>query len=112
LAASHDRTAGFIPAYIRSEPFLAIAFMKTSGGRDIRLYGIRRSLWQALGALTKCSSRFPFKSSEEIDFTIRALMAGYFVYETPNVVFSIMDFALGTRPVLIQGYLYGIGPCL
>lgn len=112
LSGPHDHNTGFVSSYVRHEPFLARNIFEKHRVEGISgCMGLRRSLWQRLGGFDEMlGAGALFKSAEEIDLTIRALIAGYYVYETPNV--SVIHHGFRTweqSRSIIQGYLYGIG---
>lgn len=115
LPAKHDETHEFVLGYTRTVPFLASGIRDKSQVEGMgACMGIRSDAWAALSGfdpLLGAGSRFP--SSDETDFVIRALLAGYQAYETPNV--EVVHH--GFRPLqhadeLVHGYLLGIGAML
>jgi GT2 family glycosyltransferase len=113
--APYDPALGFLPSYRRAEPFLA------RGLRDKhRVEGmgasmaIRRSAWRTLHGFDEMlGAGAPLRSAEETDFVLRALAAGFYVYETPAAVVVHSGFrawAAGRR--VIHDYLFGIGAAL
>lgn len=111
-AGPHDSTQGFIPAYRRKGPFLAcnIYEMHRVNGLSACM-GLRRSVWQALGGFDEMlGAGGEFRSAEEMDFVLRTLLAGYLVYETPDVMVTHQGFRTWEQGKnLVHGYLYGIG---
>ena len=112
LSAPHDRTRGFVPGYVRREPVLA------RGIQDAHLLGgtsasmaLRRSAWQRLGGFDETLGvGTPLGSAEDTDLTIRALLEGYRVYETPHAaVVHHGFFRWDQRLPLIQRNWYGTG---
>jgi len=112
LPAPHDPRHGFVPAYQRQGARLA------RRARDRRLVdgigscmGLRRSAWAALGGfdpLLGAGARF--ESGEDMDLALRALMSGYWVYETQRAAVTHFGFRTWLEGgALIHGYLYGIG---
>lgn len=112
LAASHDPTAGFVVAYERREPFLARGMRaKYQVQGTAACMGLRRSVWQVLGGFDEMLGiGAPFEAAEELDFAIRTLLAGYSVYETPDL--SVVHYGFRTREHIqsvTRRYWYGTG---
>jgi GT2 family glycosyltransferase len=112
LPAPHDRRAGFVPACVSEQPFLA-----RSVRQKVRVEGmgacmaVRRNTWEALGGFDEMlGAGAPLKAGDEGDLAIRALLAGHFVYETPAVTVTHHGFrGLSEGRALIDDYWYGTG---
>ena len=112
LPGPHDPSAGFIPSYVRKDSFLARSIYEKHRVEGISAcMGLRRSVWQRLcGFDERLGAGAFFRSAEEVDFTIRTLLAGYFVYETPNVAIIHHGFRTWKQGLtLIHDYYYGTG---
>ena len=112
IEGPHDRDAGFIPSYVRKGSFLARSIVDKHNVEGIgACMALRKSAWASLGGfdpLLGAGSRF--HSAEELDFVIRALVSGHWVYETANAEVT-HD---GLRPnmqksALAYEYCFGIG---
>src|SRR5262245_10101754 len=112
LPAPHDRRIGFIPAYVRDKGILArgISEKHWVGGTSACM-GLRRSVWQRLGGFDQMLGvGAPLQSAEDTDLTIRALLSGYSVYETPRLTVIHHGFYQWEQcRILIHRYWYGTG---
>ncbi|MGQ0658303.1 MAG: glycosyltransferase family 2 protein [Chromatiales bacterium] len=115
LPAPHDPAMGFVPSYLRSDSVLARGIAQKHHVDGVgACMAFKRSVWLALGGFDEMlGAGAPFKAGEEIDFAIRALLAGYCIYETPTVAvvhhgFRTWEQAKG----LIEGYMHGLGAAL
>lgn len=102
----------FVPTHEIREPFLATSLADKNRTRGIgACLGLRRSVWlrtQGFDEMIGCSARF--LACEEGDFAIRALQAGYYVYEAPRagVVHSGFRGSEEDRELARRNW-YGIG---
>jgi GT2 family glycosyltransferase len=112
LPAAHDRAVGFVPGYERKAPLLA------SGLNDAHLLGgtsasmaLRKSLWNRLRGFDEMLGvGAPLRAAEDTDLTIRALLGGDLVYETPEaIVVHHGFFPWEKQRTLIQRNWYGTG---
>lgn len=112
VAGSYDKSRGFVPSYSLTSSFLAKSVRDKH-----RIEGMAACMGIYADACTKLSGFDPslgagsrFHSADETDIIIRALLAGYCVLETPDVVVTHQ----GLRPwaeadAVVYNYLYGIG---
>ena len=111
-AAPYDRGAGFTLAYRveRSHTVRTLAgkaLVEGVGG----CMAIRRSAWERLGGFDEMfGAGGPLCAAEEGDFTIRALIAGIAVHETPAAVVVHSGFrGWSDGAATIRGYMAGLG---
>ncbi|HEV2977520.1 MAG TPA: glycosyltransferase family A protein [Casimicrobiaceae bacterium] len=112
LEGHHDRAAGFITSYVRKGSYVARSLAQKHHVEGIgACMALRKSAWADLGGfdpLLGAGSRF--HAAEELDFVMRALEAGHWVYETERAV--VVHH--GLRPherksALAHDYSFGIG---
>lgn len=112
FAAPYDRSKGFVPNYTQSSSFLA------NSVRDKhRIEGMAACMGIRADACMKLNGFDPslgagsrFHSADETDIIIRALLAGYRVLETPEVVVTHQGLRTWDEAdLIVYNYLYGIG---
>lgn len=111
----HDAKAGFVMAYVRKDSRLARSIREKQKMDEVAAcMAIRKSIWEQLGGFDEMlGAGAPFRSAGETDLAIRALLAGYFVDETPRIAVVHHGFHFWEQSrSLFQGYLYGIGAML
>ena len=112
LPAAHDPTAGFVPSHVSDAPALARDISEKNKIQGVgACMGMRRDLWQRLGGFdSMLGVGAPWRAGEEVDLTIRALLAGYQVYQTSAwAVVHHGVYAWGEGRALITGYWLGTG---
>jgi glycosyltransferase involved in cell wall biosynthesis len=112
IEGPHDRDAVFVPSYVRKGSFLARSIADKHNVEGIgACMALRKSAWVSLGGfdpLLGAGSRF--QSAEELDFVIRALESGHWVYETSRAEVVHAGFRPNARKsVLAYEYCFGIG---
>jgi glycosyltransferase involved in cell wall biosynthesis len=112
LEGPHDRDVVFVPSYVRKGSFLARSLADKHHVEGIgACMALRKSAWSSLGGfdpLLGAGSRF--HAAEELDFVIRALDAGYWVYETASAEVVHTGFRPnGQKSALAYAYCFGIG---
>jgi GT2 family glycosyltransferase len=111
-AGPHDTEAGFVVSFERERGALATSLAESHRVDGVAAcMGVRRSAWEALGGFdTMLGLGAPLRSAAEIDFGLRALRAGYYVYETPDWSATHHGFRpAGESRAVIDRYWYGTG---
>jgi glycosyltransferase involved in cell wall biosynthesis len=111
VAVPHDRDLGFVIAYTRLGSFLASSMRQKHHLEGIgACMAVRRQACQEIGGfdpLLGAGARF--HAAEEVDLTIRALQAGYFVFETDQAEVVHTNFRPNSqRNEVSKRYLFGI----
>ena len=87
IAGPHDQEAGFVPTYVRDDDQLVRTLAEKRRARGIGAgFGVRRKGMLKLGgfdAMLGPGARF--SSNEEGDLAVRALLHGWWIYETCSV---------------------------
>jgi GT2 family glycosyltransferase len=112
LAGAHDRALGFIAAYVRNSAFLGRSMREKHCAEGIGAgMALRRSLWRKLGGFdVMLGAGAPFRSGEDLDFSMRSLQSGYWVYEIPQTHVVHTGFRTWKEGhAIVYDYLYGIG---
>lgn len=115
IAGEHDATKGYITVYIQEKPFLAKNIrQKNHLGGITACMGVRHNTWQRVqGFDAMLGVGAPLQSGAESDFIIKALLAGYYVYDSPRVVVTHYGFRDWEKVRgLIYQYSYGTGAAL
>ena len=112
LPGPHDRRLGFVPAYVRDTEFLARNVSeKHNVAGTTACMGLRRSVWKALGGFDQMFGiGASLHSAEDLDLTLRALLKGHAVYETPRV--SVVHHGFYRQEecaFIVYRYWYGTG---
>ena len=113
--APYDPALGFLPSYSRETSLLARSIFDKHQVEGIGAsMAIRRSAWTALHGFDRVlGAGAPMHSAEETDFVMRALLAGYYAYETPGAAVTHSGFrSWAQAPTVLRHYLFGIGATL
>jgi glycosyltransferase involved in cell wall biosynthesis len=86
-AGPHDPSAGFIPAYVRDEDQLVTTLVQKCRARGIGAgLAVRRDAALAIGGFDeRLGAGGDFPSCEDGDIAVRALLDGWWVFETADV---------------------------
>jgi glycosyltransferase involved in cell wall biosynthesis len=111
-APDYDRSSGFVMAYI-PQRFRIIRNIREKAhvGGVGACMAIRRSLLTALGGFDEeLGAGARFYSAEDIDIAVRALLAGFYVCETPDAAVYHYGFRnWDVRDRVLHGYMVGVG---
>ena len=112
LPVAHDPALGFVPGYRRTQAVLARTLRDRAEIDGMgACMALRRRVWADLrGFDERFGAGGPFRAANEGEFAWRALHAGWWVYETPDV--SVLHRGVRSRRearTLVRGYAYGTG---
>ena len=112
LAAPHDPTTAFVPAYVRRGAFMARSLVDKAQIDGMgACMALRRQVWSDIGGFDeRFGAGARFRAANEGEFALRALGAGWFVFETPAL--AVMHRGVRSRSearTLVHGYAYGAG---
>jgi glycosyltransferase involved in cell wall biosynthesis len=115
IAADHDPAIAFVPAY---QPGRVRRLHGSFGKLHVRGMGASMSLRLSSGTRPRFDLGLGpgarFRSSQDVDYTFRALAAGQVVVETPGIAVihhGARSYADGPASVKWRDYLYGAGAC-
>jgi GT2 family glycosyltransferase len=114
LPAPREGTIGLIPTRVHPGARLIRTVWRASGSGMGACMALRRTAWESLGGFDeRLGAGTPLEAAEEFDLTIRALLAGFYVYETDTV--AVVHH--GVRPrsaqaALVRSYYFGTGAAL
>ncbi len=115
LPGPHDAEAGYVPAYVRTEPVVAECMSQKHliDGMGACM-GLTRAAWSALGGFDEqLGPGAAFQAADDGDIAIRALAAGWCVLETPEVWVVHHGFrAHAEGSTLIGQYAFGAGAAI
>lgn len=112
FAGPYDPSTGIIPTYFRKRQFLARTIndkMNVEGLSACMV--IRKHVWENLNGFDELlGAGAPLRSGAETDFTMRSLLAGYSVLETPQIRIIHHGFRTWEQShVLASRYWFGSG---
>ena len=112
LAGPHDPHRGFVQAYVRETSFTATKATQKHLVEGIgACMAIRRGVWEAVGGFDLAlGAGARFRAAEDTDLSLRVLLAGFHVHETPGI--NVVHHGFRTweqRPAMFRNYLYGLG---
>jgi len=112
LAGAHDESVGFVAGYECSDVVHAkgIRDQHRIGGTSACM-ALRKHVWEALGGFDEMLGvGAPLRAAEDLDFTLRALLHGVHVYETPAAKVVHRGFyPWAERAALIERNWFGTG---
>jgi glycosyltransferase involved in cell wall biosynthesis len=112
VAAPHDPKTGFVPDYVRQGEQLMTSIRDKCGPNGIGAgMAVRRSQVDTLGGFDDMlGPGAKFTAYDDVDMAMRALLRGYYVFETDRV--AVVHFGFRTlaegRDLTTRNY-YGIG---
>lgn len=112
VAAPHDVSQGFVPDYVRQGEQLITSIRDKCGPNGIGAgMAVRRSLVESFGGFdVMLGAGAQFTAYDDVDIAMRALLRGYYVFETDRVAVVHYGFRTLTegRELTTRNY-YGIG---
>jgi glycosyltransferase involved in cell wall biosynthesis len=112
VPGKHDESKGFVVGYTRPHAVVARSIRDKHRIEGMAAcMAIRTSVWAALSGFDPMlGAGASLQSADETDMVIRSLLAGFHVYETPDVAVVHNGFrSWSESDSVVHGYLFGIG---